>query len=65
MCLAQCVLYFYLYYFCWLMSVHLTNKPAIIALLHHINDVSLPQLQLILIARHVVVQRLVPGLEKI
>lgn len=47
------------------MSVHLTNKPAIIALLHHINDVSLPQLQLILIARHVVVQRLVPGLEKI
>lgn len=37
----------------------LTHKPAIITLLHHINDVSLSQLQLILIARQVVIQSLI------
>lgn len=38
----------------------LTNKPAIVALLHHIHNVALLQLQLILVARHVVVHGLVP-----
>lgn len=42
----------------------LTNKPAVIALLHHIYNVALLQLQLVLVARQVVVHSLVPVLEK-
>ena len=35
-----------------------TNKPAVITLLHDIDKISLLQLQLILILRHVTVQSL-------
>lgn len=37
----------------------ITYKPAIIALLHHLNYIALPQLQLISILRLVVVNRLI------
>lgn len=37
----------------------LTNKPAVVTFLHHIDDVALSQLQLVLVARHIVVQDLV------
>lgn len=41
-----------------------TNKPAVVTLLHHVNNVPLPQLQFVLVARRVVVQRLVPVVQK-
>lgn len=42
----------------------LTDKPAVVTLLHHIDDVALPQLQLVLVARRVVVHGLVSALGK-
>lgn len=40
----------------------LTDKPAIVALFHHVHDVTLFQLQLVLVAWKVVVDGLVPVL---
>lgn len=38
-----------------------TDKPAVIALLHDADEISLLQLQLVLVLRHVTVQRLETG----
>lgn len=38
-----------------------TDKPAVIALLHDTDEISFPQLQLILILRHITVQSLETG----
>ena len=34
----------------------LTNKPAIVTLLHHVHDVSFSELQFVFVARQVIVQ---------
>lgn len=45
-------------------SVTLTHKPAVIAFLHDINNVTVPQFQLIIVLRSVAVEGLVANSEK-
>lgn len=44
---------------CWQTSVTLTHKPAIITFLHDIDNVTVPQFQLIIILRSIAVEGLV------
>lgn len=45
-------------------TASLTDKPAVVALLHHIHNVALFQLQLVFVAWQIVVHGLVPAIEK-
>lgn len=48
---------------CCLPSVTLTHKPAIITFLHDIDNITIPQFQLIIVLRSVAVEGLVANSE--